>query len=154
MARSLRKPTKTMRADAWRALHSLAVDPESGDSARVSAARALIAGDPELAKKEAAEKEASRWPKPCLMLPDNSRDGADACGLTETDYAFTIIFDESTPEGIADYARWRAEVAAKNLANSPKPPPLLLAAPKPRKRLTGAERSRAWRARQKAARAA
>jgi HrpA-like RNA helicase len=150
--RLITKPTKRQRADAWRALHEVAANPESGDSARVSAARAIVADDPEMAEREAAAEESARWPKPLVSLPDNGASPPGTpLGISEDDFIFRIIYDGETPAGLADFARWQAEVSEKNRANSPKPQQLLL--PAPRKPLTSTERSRFRRARLKAEKA-
>jgi hypothetical protein len=51
-----------MRSDAWRALHAIATDPEGGDSARTSAARALIRDNPQQKAAQEAAQKALRGP--------------------------------------------------------------------------------------------
>jgi hypothetical protein len=140
------KPSKKMRAAAWRALHAVANDPEAGDTARVSAARALIKDDPEQAEAEEMAEKASRGRPVVFILPNNCRDG-DPCGIEWNWNGSPRILHEVTPEGLAQLDVWLREVHAKLDKDFP---PEMLTLPKP-KPLTSTERSRARRARMKAA---
>jgi hypothetical protein len=149
MTKRLTKPSKAARDSAWRALHAIAADPDAGDTARVSAARALIRDDPEQREAEDAAVKASRGRPAIISLPDNGRSPPGTpLGITRSgdDGCYMIIYDCHSEQGLADWDRWLAEVAAKIEADYPSPPPLL-APPAPKPKLTEAERKRAYRAR-------
>jgi hypothetical protein len=145
--RKIEKPTKSMRDAAWRALHQIVADPDAGDTARVSAARAIVKDDLDAA--EAAE--AAAGPPAVLCIPTNGRDPElTPLGITRNDGCWTIFYDGGTEAGAADLKRYRAQVAAELAAAYP-PPPLALPAPI---KLTEAERKRISRAKIAAAKAA
>jgi hypothetical protein len=156
LKKRISRPTKAMRDAGYRALHAIVADPDAGDTARVSAARALIRDDPEQKAAEDAAAIASRGPRAVLCLPDNGRSppGVDPLGINRGDGAITIIYDGNTPEGLADRDRWLAEIEAEREAEFPTKTPLMLAPPIAKPKLTEAERKRAYRARLKAAKAA
>jgi hypothetical protein len=105
------------------------------------------------AAAEAAEA-AKKRPQSCVFLPDNGRDpGITRLGIYDIDCQTVIIYDGSTEEGLADLARWQAQMAARIEADYPRQP-LALSAPAPKRAQTGAERQRKRRARLKVAAAA
>jgi hypothetical protein len=85
------KPSKKMHAAGWKALHSVASDPDAGDTARVSAARALVRDDPEQKAAEDEAAKASRGRPGVLCLPHNFRDEA-VFGITRTDHCIRVSY--------------------------------------------------------------
>jgi hypothetical protein len=152
MTKRITRPTKAMRADAYRALHAIAIDPESGDSARTSAARALIRDDPQQKAADNAAAKAAAGPPGVLCLPDNGRDNSPL-GITWGEGSIMIIYDGGSVQGLADRDRWLAEVRTKIEAEYPTEAPPLQAARVVKPKLTAAERKRIYRAKVKAAKA-
>jgi hypothetical protein len=138
--------------DALRTLHEITTDPDAPDHARVSAAKRLVKGEGDAS----VAAEAATRPRTWVLIPDNGRDpGVTVLGPTPG--SCTIIYDSSTPEGLADLARWKAEIAAGAM---PVALPALAAKPKSTRaeRLArDADRKKRFRARiaaEKAAKAA
>jgi hypothetical protein len=138
--RKLDRPTRAMKDAALRTLHGVVTNPRSPTYAKVNAAKALIQGD----RDEGDELQEDRGPPPVLILPDNGRDPAlTRLGITRSEGVITIIYDGKSEAGVADLARWRAEVDAEIQAAHP----ALLLPPDRPKPLTPAERQRRRRER-------
>ena len=143
--RKLDKPTKAMRDAALRTLHGVVTNPRSPTYAKVSAAKALIQGNRD---KSDGELQEDRGPPPVLILPTNHRDPAlERLGITRDENCIRIVFDGTSADGLADLARWQAEVAAEIDAAHP----ALLPPPDKPKPLTPAERQRRHRERRREA---
>jgi len=124
-------------------LHDVIIAPGTPIYTKVSAAKALLrdgAGDDD-AKED-------RGPPPVLILPDNGRDpGLVKLGIDRLPEVVRIVYNGRTEAGIADLARWQAEVAAELDAAHP----ALLPPPDKPKPLTPAERQRRHRERRREA---
>jgi hypothetical protein len=143
MSRNIKKPTKRMRSTAWRTLAAIADDPDAGSTARVNAARRLVQDDDEEAEAAEAAAVAYDGPRFLMIFPDNTRDpGLARLGISED--RTRILYDPSTPEGLAALEKWIAEVEAEApQAPVEKAPPM-----------TSAQRCVRYRARLKAAKLA
>ena len=142
--RKLDRPTRAMKDAALRTLHGVMINPGSPTYAKVSAAKALIQGNRD---KGDGELQEDRGPPPVLILPTNHRDPTlERLGITKDEHCIRIIYDGNTEAGLADLARWRAEIEAAHLALLPPPDK-----PKP---MTPAERQRRRRERVAAEKAA
>lgn len=148
MARKkLDKPSRAMKDAALRTLHGVVTNPHSPTYVKVSAAKALLQGNRGEGDDESKE---DRGPPPVLILPTNHRNPAlEPLGITRDEHCIRIVYDGNTEAGLADLARWRAEVAAEIEAEHP----ALLPPPDKPKPLTGAERVRRWRERKREAKA-
>lgn len=146
--RKLDKPTKAMRDAALRMLHGVVINPRSATYARVNAAKALIQGNRDKGDDDLRE---DRGPPPVLILPTNHRDASlERLGITKDEHCIRIVYDGSSAAGLADLARWRAEVAAEIDAAHP----ALLPPPDKPKPMTPAERQKRHRERVAAEKAA
>jgi hypothetical protein len=151
VAKTVGKPTKKMRSAGWKALHSVANDPDAGSTARVSAARALVRDDPEQAEAEEMAAKVARGRPAIVCLPDNgsSPPGTPLGPRWIEGGCVQIIFDGDTEQGRADLDRWLEEISARLDKEYP-PERLALPAPVKPAPMTAAGRKRAQRAREKA----
>jgi hypothetical protein len=145
MAKGTNKPSPAMRRRAWKVLDALANDEDAGSTARAYSARAIVLGDK--AEADAMAAGADRKPPVVLEMPHNFRDEA-VLGITHSESAITILYDAGTEAGLANLARWRAEVGIE-IEAAFAPAPILLTPPSKGK--SAAQRQREYRERKRAA---
>lgn len=104
------RPTKKMRQAALEALHTVVRDGAVAPYVRAKAAASLLGADREAPDSHAPLLDPDA-PRTLIFLPDNGR-GRGPVKLGPQEDSGIVIFDSGTPEGLADYARWRAEAEA------------------------------------------
>ena len=142
----LDRPTPAMRARAIRALDKIASDPNSPHHARVRAARSLYRVEDD----EDDDIKPSRPPTLVIMPASGRNPELEPLGIRWIEGAVWITYDDDSAQGIADRDRWIAEAEVKIARDFPP----ALPAPEPKRKLSPAERLKAYRARLKAAKLA
>ena len=100
---------RRQKALAIRALTAIVESPDAAEYMRARAAAALLNGAREAPDSDVPLRDPNA-PGTKIFLPDNGRNPNVKFGPQGN--TSPIIYNSSTPQGLSDYARWRAEAVA------------------------------------------
>jgi hypothetical protein len=102
---------RRQKALAIKALTAIVESPDAAEYVRGRAAAALLNNGKDAPESDVPLRDPA-VPRAIIFLPDNHRNRRSLVPLGPQGGSSPVIYDSSTPEGLADYARWRAEAVA------------------------------------------